>query len=162
MKSNKTGKVEESCNVFVYGTLLFDDIVRSLTGKTFSSDKATLNDYRRCCISDPSRDAKGPAIIFEPGNIVEGRVLYNVDPATLYILDLFELAASGYERVGGQVIRSDGTNVDVEFFRATDAIMQFLSSDDWSVSGFREAYLYHYVNERIPALRLKWQQNGEI
>ena len=162
MSSNKTGKVDASCNVFVYGTLLFDEVVWSLTGKIFASDEATLNDYRRCRIIDLSRDAKGPAIILAPGYSVKGRILYTVDPVTLHILDLFELAATGYERVSGQVLSSDGTNVDVVFYRATEAIKQFLSDDDWSASEFREAYLPDYVNKRIPALRLKWQQNGEI
>lgn len=147
-----------SCNIFVYGTLMFEEVVYALTGKRFPSSKATLHEYRRCRIEDPARDAKGPAIIFNEDYSVTGLVLFNIDLDTLHILDLFELAAGGYERITGHVFLSDGNSVEVEFYRGTDSIRQYLSDIDWSELEFRDLYLEHYVKERISKLRRQWQE----
>ena len=158
--SNQDGDKNVVLNIFVYGTLMFEDIVRSLTDVQLRTAQATLHDYRRCKIQDPTRDARGPTIIFEKGSVVEGKVLLGADQRIIEILDLFELAAGGYERVQGFVTLQDTTQISVEFYRATDEVREFLTKEDWSESEFRDNSLSFYIEERIPSLRRKWKAMG--
>jgi len=139
---------------------MFEDIARSLTDIQLPTVQATLHNYRRCKIQDPTRDAKGPTIISDEGSVVEGKVLHGADQRFMAILDLFELAAGGYERAQGFATLQDGTQIPIEFYRATDEVRQFLSDDDWSESDFRDNYLNIYLEDRIPALRRKWKTMG--
>ncbi len=145
-QSGMSADSSKTFNVFVYGTLMFEDIVRSLTDVQPPTTQATLHDYRRCMIQDPTRDAKGPTIISDKGSSVEGKVLLGADQRFMEILDLFTL--------------QDGTQIAVELYRATDEVREFLSDDDWSESEFRDNYLNVYLEDRIPALRRKWKAMG--
>ncbi len=147
-------------NVFVYGTLMFEDVVRCLTDVQLPTKQATLHGYRRCMIQDPTRDAKGPVIISDKGSSVKGKVLLGANQRFMEILDLFELAAGGYQRAQGCATLQDGTEIAIEFYKATEATRELASDEDWSESEFRENYLRPYLEERIPALRQKWMAKG--
>jgi gamma-glutamylcyclotransferase (GGCT)/AIG2-like uncharacterized protein YtfP len=78
-------------SLFVYGTLLNDDLVRTLTGQVFSKRPATLDGFARV---QPPGDY--PYITRAPGARVDGWLLDGVDAASLEKLDTYE--GDGYLR----------------------------------------------------------------
>lgn len=145
--------------VFVYGTLLKDEVVSVLTGVLIPSMPATLPHHRRLKIHKPGRDAKGPAIIKSPSDAVHGRILFNVDDRCLQILDQFELAAGGYKRVQAKACAIGNRFVTVETYRAKKKIHKHLFGD-WCLDEFERLHMAHYVNARIPALIEQWRAEG--
>ncbi|XP_075522606.1 AIG2-like protein D isoform X2 [Primulina tabacum] len=73
-------------NVFVYGSLLSDDVVCALLSRVPPSSPATLPDYHRFSI----KGRVYPAIIHVENEKVIGKVLIGITPPELYILDTFE------------------------------------------------------------------------
>ncbi|KAI3468449.1 hypothetical protein Pfo_025112 [Paulownia fortunei] len=73
-------------NVFVYGSLLADDVVRVLLNRVPPSSPAILPDYHRFSI----KERVYPAIIPVKNKKVIGKVLIGITPPELHILDSFE------------------------------------------------------------------------
>ncbi|XP_024031677.1 AIG2-like protein D [Morus notabilis] len=73
-------------NVFVYGSLLADDVVRVLLNRLPLSSFATLNSFHRYSI----KGRVYPAILPVENKRVNGRVLMGITDPELYILDTFE------------------------------------------------------------------------
>ncbi|KAH8503969.1 hypothetical protein H0E87_011565 [Populus deltoides] len=80
-------------NVFVYGSLLSDDVVRALLSRIPQSSPAILNGYHRFSI----KGRVYPAILPVENKKVSGKVLHGITDPELYILDEFEDVE--YERV---------------------------------------------------------------
>ena len=102
--------------------------------------------------------ARGPAIIYEPGKEVKGRVLRNVDSDTLLILDRFECGDadfSRYERATVSVALRSGKMMFAETYRAAAGFRPFLSGA-WSERDFKSQHLEYYVKELIPRFRKEW------
>jgi gamma-glutamylcyclotransferase (GGCT)/AIG2-like uncharacterized protein YtfP len=143
-------------NVFVYGTLLYDGVIKALLDKKLENRPAILKDYKRCKKEIPGGKSWGPAIIEEKGSIVKGRVVFDLNDRDLDIFDRFELSAdNAYERITCQVEFEDGKDMSVFTYRATEKIRQYLTGP-WSEEEFEEKGLDHYVDERIPDLHQKW------
>ena len=72
-------------NLFVYGTLTDPDVLRRVAGRTFSTESAVLEEFRR--IEEP-----GCYAFVEPcpGASVDGLLLLGVDAPTLGRLDDYE------------------------------------------------------------------------
>ncbi|XP_073303550.1 AIG2-like protein D isoform X2 [Primulina huaijiensis] len=79
-------------NVFVYGSLISDDVVSALLSRVPPSHPAILPNYHRFSI----KERVYPAIIPVENNKVVGKVLIGITPPELYIFDTFEDAE--YER----------------------------------------------------------------
>lgn len=83
-------------DLFVYGTLREDEVVRRVTGRTFPKAAGTLSGFRR---------VEGPAwfpysnLDPQAGAFAEGMVLMGVDPASLARLDAYEGACYARRRV---------------------------------------------------------------
>lgn len=156
--------VDDSCrleliHLFVYGTLLCDEVVVALTGTVLSSVPAVLPHHRRLSVHKPGRDAKGPAIVYESGHHTEGRILCGIDDHCLRIFDLLELEGGGYERVTVEAVTAGNARVQVEVYRATATYQGYLSNE-WSLDNFRMRHLAYYLNERIPRLVANWRAEG--
>ncbi len=83
--------------VFVYGTLLDDACVRSVTGRTFPRRPATLPGHRR--VWPPGRY---PYLVRDAAAEVAGAVLEHLDGRALAALD-------AYEDEGRLYVREEGT-----------------------------------------------------
>ncbi|WP_263081698.1 gamma-glutamylcyclotransferase [Endozoicomonas sp. Mp262] len=146
-------------NVFVYGSLLFDEIVVHLTGQSFHTEPALLINHARYAIHQKDRIAKGPAIIYEAGKTVNGKLLIDITPEALAILDKYESGdadASGYERVTVSVILKNGSKKSAQTYRAIDTMRPFLYGS-WSQHDFKENHLAWYLMTRIPTLKRQWE-----
>ncbi|KAL6578604.1 AIG2-like protein D [Orobanche minor] len=90
-------------NVFVYGSLLSDDVVRALLCRVPPSLPAALPSYQRFSI----KGRVYPAIIPAVDKKVIGKVLLDLTPHELHILDAFEDVE--YERTSVDVFLGDGS-----------------------------------------------------
>ncbi|MBA0594374.1 hypothetical protein Gorai_011282, partial [Gossypium raimondii] len=73
-------------NVFVYGSLLSDDVVRVLLNRVPPSSAVLLNHFHRFSI----KGRVYPAILPVQNRHVSGRVLMGISDPELHILDEFE------------------------------------------------------------------------
>ncbi|KAI5403454.1 hypothetical protein KIW84_050866, partial [Lathyrus oleraceus] len=78
--------LNQSHSVFVYGTLLADEVVRTVINRVPQSAPATLSDYHRYKI----KDRVYPAILPVQTKKVTGRVLLDISGPELHLLDEFE------------------------------------------------------------------------
>ncbi|KAJ6373378.1 hypothetical protein OIU76_027672 [Salix suchowensis] len=96
-------------NVFVYGSLLADDVVRALLSRIPQSSSAILNGHHRFSI----KGRVYPAILPVENKKVTGKVLQGITDLELYILDEFEDVE--YERVTVDVSLMDSSNKSQAF-----------------------------------------------
>ncbi|KAL8504357.1 hypothetical protein ACS0TY_022906 [Phlomoides rotata] len=89
--------------IFVYGSLLADDVVRVLLGRVPPSSPAILPHFQRFSI----KGRVYPAIVPGEDKKVTGKVLLGITPPELHILDEFEDVE--YERASVNVFLKDGT-----------------------------------------------------
>jgi gamma-glutamylcyclotransferase (GGCT)/AIG2-like uncharacterized protein YtfP len=78
--------------LFVYGTLLSEDILRKVIGFLPVSEPATLDGYRRMRMSDKPWPVIRPALTSQ----VDGRVLTGLNRRHLHRIDHYE--GKGYKR----------------------------------------------------------------
>jgi len=96
-------------SLFVYGTLLDDEVVRRLTGRVFPKRPATLDGFERVA---PPGDY--PYIVHRAGSRVAGCLLDGVDAASLARLDAYE--GDGYVRTALEATLGDGERIACESY----------------------------------------------
>ena len=151
----------ECCNVFVYGTLLFDEVTTPL--RIFSRDgrdgtevpvarrPAILDGYDRFTVR-LREHGNFPGIVRGSGT-VEGHLLTAVTPESLARMDEFEGIADGYyarERVS---VVADGESHDAFAYVCGEPLLQFLDGD-WDIEVFRANDLDWYVRNVVRELTL--------
>eukprot|EP00892_Ulva_mutabilis_P012450 jgi/Ulvmu1/9578/UM054_0008.1 len=91
-----------SVNVFVYGTLMADQIAGKLLGRVPASCQATLQNHIRYKVKGHAF----PAIVEKEGETVEGKLLKELNAKELSILDEYE--AEEYDRHQVVVTQASG------------------------------------------------------
>lgn len=134
-------------NIFVYGTLLFPEILEKLTCKTFKSKEGYLNDFKSYQIFDNHIPRKYPAIITSRGDKVEGKIVFDLDKESLNILDYFE--DEKYEPKILKAYSQSGEEYQVLVYVWKDEFKDMLKGD-WDIDYFKDNYLPIYLNEIIP------------
>jgi len=129
-------------HVFVYGSLLFPEIVKGLTGRSFQTKEAMLNGYHRCAV----KDADYPAIVERPGSQVNGKILLNLDNRSYEILRFFE--GDEYQCVKVDVQTANGKFSACVFVWV--GVDKMLEQTDWNPELFRENGLADYIDFIIP------------
>lgn len=135
-------------HLFVYGSLLFPDLVTALTGKQFYSIPATLKGYRRCRV----KDCDYPAIIETPGARVEGKIIENVDDRSMQLLTFFE--GDDYTKQLVTVSLQGKKMKATTFVWITDKA--FLEEADWKEAEFERQSLPFYLREVAPETRAEF------
>lgn len=82
----------DSAHIFVYGLLLFPDIVSAITGRQFQMIPAQLPDHRRYGLSKNPGQTPVPVLLPAAG---AGQLLLDVDAESIARLDYFEELDSG-------------------------------------------------------------------
>ncbi|MCP4092863.1 MAG: gamma-glutamylcyclotransferase [Planctomycetes bacterium] len=146
----------ESHPLFVYGTLMYPEVVHGLTGLPLAGDAARLLDYRRYSVRPPGRQGRGPIIFPEQNGVVEGRLLYEVPAAAMDLIDRFEAAGGGYRRCEVVVhLLGDENPITAWAYVGEEALREHRAGS-WSTSRFETEDLEWYLNERLPVLRSAW------
>lgn len=132
--------VNHNHNVFVYGSLLADDVVRVLLKRIPQFSSAILPGYHRFSI----KGRVYPAILPVENNNVTGRVLFGITDPELLILDEFE--DFEYQR----------TTVDVSLMDTADKlqVQAYIWTNkndpnlygDWDFEEWRRLHMKDFVN----------------
>ena len=136
-------------HLFVYGSLLFPDLVTALTGNHFHSFPAILEGYRRCRV----KDCDYPAIIETPGAKVNGLLIENIDDKSMQLLSFFE--GDEYAKQQVKVSLPDKKLQAIAFIWKADFAL--LEETDWDKDTFEKESLPFYLVEVAPETRAAFQ-----
>ncbi len=149
------GRMIPSFTLFAYGTLVFPEIWRRVTGDTEArrSESATLDGFARLRV----RDALFPGIVAQkPAPPVSGVVYFDLDEDLLTRLDAYE--DSFYERVTVEAILDDSgepvscqTYIVPAYLRA-----KVLTDEPWTSEEFEALHLEDFSRR----LRAGFPGNG--
>jgi len=130
-------------HLFVYGSLLFPEILKGLTGKTFKMVPATLPFFKRHLV----KDADYPAIVEDIASEVTGMLLFEVDEKSMKILRFYE--GDEYDCAEVTVHTKDGNIYTAQAY-VWNASRQYLEPFDWDPEHFKQEALQHYSNKIAP------------
>lgn len=118
-------------HLFVYGTLMFPQVMDAVTGRSFASVPAVLDGYARYRM----RGANYPGIVPTPGARVSGVLYRGLDPQSLARLDRFE--GMPYRRAAVRVTTVDGEELDAFAYVVRPAGMAHLCRRPWDPQAFQ-------------------------
>jgi gamma-glutamylcyclotransferase (GGCT)/AIG2-like uncharacterized protein YtfP len=138
--------------LFVYGTLLFDEIVQALTCRTFQTTPALLRGFVRRSIARQGQTEAYPAITPEDSGRVRGRLLLEVDSVSARWIHAFESEPPDYQLTPVRVESEDGEIIPATTYVARPYLAAQLSGP-WNPAGFEQRHLARYVGNLIPEMR---------
>ena len=127
--------------LFVYGTLLFPEVLKMLLGRIPRRAKAVLTGYRRCSIHDGPSIRLYPAIFPEEQAVVEGELLLDLSAAERQVLDAYE--GADYLKVQVQVY-AEGQSRQAEAYVWQMGKRGQLRGD-WDPEYFKTHHLQSYL-----------------
>ena len=129
-------------HVFVYGSLLFPEIVEGLTACKFETHDASIQNYERRTVKNNDY----PAIIPKEGGQVLGKILLNVDKRSLEVLRFFEGDEYACVEITMNVDNKKITACVFVWNGDADA----LDKADWNLELFERKALAEYVRFVVP------------
>ena len=125
-------------NIFVYGTLMFDEVWQQLTPNRYSKIDADLADYIRLTV----KGEHYPGIIPSEGNRVSGELILNVSTEDIKQLDIFE---GEYYRREQVTILSGESPYSAETYVFRKRYQSLLSDDEWEAETFKNCGLSSFL-----------------
>eukprot|EP00879_Flechtneria_rotunda_P018383 GHRR01019282.1.p2 GENE.GHRR01019282.1~~GHRR01019282.1.p2 ORF type:complete len:151 (+),score=38.02 GHRR01019282.1:107-559(+) len=127
---------------FVYGTLMAPEVLKLLIKRVPPSRPALLHGYVRHRVKGQVFPAILPA---SPQSTVAGKVLLELTPKELHILDVYE--SEEYYRQTVQPVLADGSKVEADVYVWRDDYMDQLLLDqpDWDFQAFINQHLQDYL-----------------
>ena len=122
--------MDVAADFFAYGTLMFEDIMSSVSGCGCKCEPALLHDYRRYRV----RNAVYPGIVPESGGVVRGTVYFNLAESAWQRLDLFE--GEMYRRQTVEVKFADRRTQRAQTYIVRPEFTSRLSRREWSSDEF--------------------------
>jgi gamma-glutamylcyclotransferase (GGCT)/AIG2-like uncharacterized protein YtfP len=123
-------RFKEVKNLFAYGTLMCDDIMRSVAGCALSQTYAVLRSYRRYAV----KGEVYPALAASEGGLVKGVVYHDIPDTAWLRLDRFEGAM--YARRFVNVVLADGRTESVYTYIIRPEFEGRLESTEWDFGAF--------------------------
>ena len=117
-------------NLFVYGTLLDEEIMQRVCGTSFTGIQAVLSGYR--CRKVVNQ--RYPAIRPCPSEQVAGMLYLDVSASVLKALDRYE--GDQYQRCSLQVDTASERDVSAEVYVLTTGNAHLLSAETWDLGTF--------------------------
>ncbi len=128
-----------SMNIFTYGSLMFPDVWRRVTGLMEPGGAATLADHAARRI----RGQSYPALVQEPGTVVDGVIYRGVTPEAVAALDAFE--GSFYRRIAVDVHTADGPTEPAWVYLASEAGDPDILPEAWEAGRFARESLTDFL-----------------
>jgi gamma-glutamylcyclotransferase (GGCT)/AIG2-like uncharacterized protein YtfP len=132
--------------LFCYGTLQVPEVIKSVTGRTYQGQTATVRDYAIYKV----KNAEYPGIIHSSDSEIEGILYADVSDEDLKVLDLFE--SDLYRRQLLGVVLADGSTCKAWCYVIRDKNKSLLTTDTWRLEDFLdnglESFMTGYVNGR--------------
>lgn len=120
-------------NLFAYGTLMCEDIMKDVAGCHLSSTPAILEGYSRRCV----RGELYPALLPDNQGRVNGLLYLNVPDSAWARLDRFE--GEMYLRQPVRIDLNDGSTLQAATYVAKPESMGLLDPPDWDFSEFLQS-----------------------
>jgi gamma-glutamylcyclotransferase (GGCT)/AIG2-like uncharacterized protein YtfP len=117
-------------NLFTYGSLVFAEVMRAVTGRSFPHEPARLPGWTRVCI----RGTRFPGVRTRPSFATSGVLWHGLDARSLERLDRFE--THHYERRTLRVRTNAGEELPAEVYVIADAHLGALSQQPWDRAQF--------------------------
>ncbi len=127
--------------LFAYGTLVIEDVMRQVTGRTFRSRNALLRGFARYRI----KDVHYPGIISCEDAAVKGKLYFGIDDISLARLDYFE--GDLYEKITVRVTADDGCTYDACTYKVKDEHSRALSHEPWDPEEFKREHINLFIRE---------------
>ena len=128
-----------SKRLFVYGSLLNDEVTDALLGAPLSRQPATLHGYQRVVVKGESY----PGIFVDESACVEGQVITGLTAEQWQQLDTFE--GEYYARETVTVTLATGVAIACDVYVIKPEYVDKLSSEPWSNRHFRETLMNQFV-----------------
>ena len=125
--------------LFCYGTLMFPEVMRRVTGRHLEVARATLDDYGCYTVSGHVF----PGIVRESGAVTQGLVYEGMGGTLLHRLDLYE--GDFYERRRVCVTDMDGRPLQAWAYVIPHASRGILSPQSWDRDVFEREHLKTYL-----------------
>ncbi|KMZ56757.1 Protein AIG2 [Zostera marina] len=132
--------------VFVYGTLMDDQIVKALLKRVPSSFPAILHNHNRYKIEGRVY----PAIIPEHSKIVTGKVYPDITDTELDIFDYYE--DSGYDKRTVEVVLIEGLEKLTVHAYVWKNKNELKLHGDWSIDEWKQKYFEDYYRMTIQCI----------
>ena len=126
-------------NVFAYGSLIFEEVMRAVVGRSFENHAATLRDHERRSIEGASY----PGLVEQAGGSVDGRVYLDVDETSVRILDRFE--GEYYERRSVDVAAEQDEVFPAETYIFRTKWRHLLAEEEWDADRFERESLRSFL-----------------
>lgn len=124
---------------FAYGSLIFGEVMRVVTGRRLESVAATLFGYSRYRVSRASY----PGLIESADSSVKGVLYSNVDASSLKLLDRFE--GEYYRRLSVTVWTDLAGDQPAETYIFRPEFKHLLTPEHWDSELFRQNHLKSFL-----------------
>lgn len=128
-----------SAHLFAYGTLELPELLRALTGQTYQSMPALLQEHRRAMV----RDRGYPAVTPARAAALRGRLYLDLSEASWRIVDAFE--GDEFERRSVVVLDSRGERIPAQVYVLRQGLNHLLTSEVWDMRRFRKQHFARYL-----------------
>jgi hypothetical protein len=138
-------------HIFVYGLLMFPEIVEALTGTKYQTLDALLNDHQRRGLSQSPLSAPVPVLTEAPGRVQQGKLLLNVSREAIAILDFFEELDSGHYVKKAVRVQADGQWYSAFCYAIGPTLTPYIAGD-WQPELVSDAQKAHFIQQVIPQM----------
>lgn len=135
-------------NVFTYGSLMFDRVWSSVVDGSYRKTEALLNGYVRKAVKGEVYPAICPSASHSE---VQGIVYYNVTPADLGRLDVFE--GELYCRKTVKVVAVDTGRIFAETYVLKEEHYPISSHLEWSAEKFEKKDIHRFIESYFESYR---------
>ena len=135
-------------NVFTYGSLMFDQVWSQVVDGNYRNAEALLKGYERKALKGEIYPAICPSTDYSE---VQGIVYFNVSPADLARLDVFE--GEYYYRKSKQVVTHDKNMVPAEAYVLKEKFYPVLSNFKWDAQQFAKTDIHHFIENYFEGYR---------
>jgi hypothetical protein len=136
-------------NVFVYGLLMFPEIVTAITGQQYRTLSAVLPHHQRRGLSQSPGSAPIPVLIDNPEVEQDGLLLLEVDETAMAKLDFFEELDSGLYVKKQVRVQAAGQWYYAICYAAGPALLPYVSGD-WLPSRINAEQKAYFIQTVIP------------
>lgn len=130
--------------LFVYGSLMFPDVLHALLHRAPETSAATLAGYRRGRLHGKSYPGITPA----SDHMVQGALVTGLNDRELCILDAFE--DDLYDRITVQARALDGSGHKAFAYCVASRYRRQVAPEDWDVNVFRDEHLTRFLARISP------------
>ena len=128
-------------NVFVYGSLMFDDVWNRIVQRHYEKHTAVLSGYKRLCVKGENY----PGLVKSFNNSVEGVIYLDVTAQDIKRLDRFE--GEYYKKIPVTVSSESGHALDADVYLFNKSYKNLLSNTPWDPVRFQVHHLRQFISK---------------